>query len=159
MFALIYLSQAKFSFHKDQLNQLEAQAIQNNERLKVTGYLNYQKGNFLQYLEGNREVVLSLMQAIEQDGRHTILRKVNLPKFEERRFPDWHMRYLKNHELTEVGLEQTLEEVLLHMNTSLYGEDRVHRVTTRLIDSIAALYQKHNNLSSNSSNQPDSPQP
>lgn len=155
MFALIYLSQAKFTFREDQLKQLEAQATKNNEQLNVTGYLNYQKGHFLQYLEGNREVTLNLMQSIEQDGRHTMLRKVNLPEFEERRFPDWHMRYLKNHELTEIGIEQTLEEVLLHMNTSLYGEERVHRVVSRLIDSIANLHQKYSDVGPNSSNHPD----
>lgn len=143
MFALTYVSQATSPFSGDQLTELEIEASQKNQKLGVTGFLNYRKGSFLQYLEGEKETVQALMHRIEQDDRHTITKVLQLSELNERRFSHWYMRFLRQKELAGVGLEPTLEEVLIRMNPSLYGEERVYRIVQRLVVSIAQLYQKY----------------
>jgi hypothetical protein len=83
------------------------------------------------------------MHRIEQDERHTVSRILHLPDVNERRFSNWYMRFLRQHEMNEIGLEPTLEEVLVKMKPSLYGEERVNRVIESLVRSISELYQKH----------------
>ncbi|MEM9673526.1 MAG: BLUF domain-containing protein [Bacteroidota bacterium] len=143
MFALTYVSQATAPFSGKQLTGLEAEANQKNQKLGVTGFLNYRKGRFLQYLEGEKDKVIALMSRIEQDERHSVDKVLHLPDVDERRFSNWYMRFLRPHEMAEIGLEPTLEEVLVNMKPSLYGEDRVYRIVNRLVGSIAELYQKH----------------
>jgi len=100
-------------------------------------------GRFLQYMEGEKDTVMALMTRIEQDGRHTVDKVLHLPDVSQRRFSNWYMRFLRQHEMAEIGLETTLEEVLIKMKPSLYGEERVYRIIDRLIGSIADLYQKY----------------
>jgi len=143
MFALTYVSQATASFSGEQLSELEAEASQKNQKLGVTGFLNYRKGRFLQYLEGEKDSVIALMTRIGQDERHSVEKVLQLPNVSQRRFSNWYMRFLRQHEMVEIGLEPTLEEVLVRMKPSLYGEERVYRIIDRLVGSIADLYQKY----------------
>lgn len=143
MFALVYASRARQPFEESDLRELESHACSKNERLGITGYLNYKKGTFLQYLEGEQATVLDLMNTIEQDERHTVVRTVYLPEVEERRFENCYMRYWTQNELVEIKVEDLLEEVLLRMNELIYGEERLRSFTLQLATRIAELHRKY----------------
>ncbi|SDM19421.1 Sensors of blue-light using FAD [Catalinimonas alkaloidigena] len=143
MFALTYISQATHPFSESDLYALESQACDKNERLAVTGYLNYKKGKFLQYLEGEQNVVLDLMHTIEQDPRHTVLRVMHLPEIKERRFHDCSMRYWTYNELLEIRMDDMVENVLLKMSAKVYGEDILQQMVTRLVTRMAEMHRLH----------------
>lgn len=136
MFALTYHSQATRSFNEEELYELAASASNENSQLAVTGFLQHKKGTFLQYLEGEKAVVLQLMSKIAQDERHTVTRVVHLPDIGQRQFNRWHMRYWTFDQFVEIKLTDLLEEVLLEMNENVFGEkmlvDRITRLVTRM---------------------------
>lgn len=123
MFAVIYYSEATRSFSEEELYRLAQKASSNNEQLFVSGFLQYKKGHFLQYLEGEEAVVCTLMDTIKQDGRHTVTRILQLPDIERRRFKTWHMRYWTFNEFTQIELADLLEEVLLELDGQIYEEE------------------------------------
>ena len=94
MFALVYFSEALTEFDHEELAELCRISSVNNLKVDVTGYLYFRDGNFLQYLEGKKSVVTKLMKKIQADDRHTIKQVIYDDANEDRRFPDWSMRYL-----------------------------------------------------------------
>ena len=48
-------------------------------------------GNFIQYIEGERDIVESLFDLICRDGRHRNILKLADGEIEERLFPGWSM--------------------------------------------------------------------
>nr|WKN34755.1 BLUF domain-containing protein [Tunicatimonas sp. TK19036] len=143
MFALIYVSQAIHSFDEEDIYDLESHSCSKNKRLSVTGYLNYKKGKFLQYLEGEKEIVLDLMATIDQDDRHNVLRTIHLPDLEERRFKDCYMRYWTYNQLVQIKVDDMLETVLLRMSERIYGEDKLRNHVLRLVTRMAEVHKLH----------------
>ena len=95
VFFLIYVSSATHLFTEAELRDLLEVSRRNNSALGVTGMLLYKDGNFMQFLEGEKEKVLTLSARIEKDPRHkgmiTLLQQDNA----EREFPEWSMGYKK----------------------------------------------------------------
>ncbi|HMO84960.1 MAG TPA: BLUF domain-containing protein, partial [Lacipirellulaceae bacterium] len=86
MFALVYASRESQPFDHAQLVELSRRADQKNKRLRITGYLNYRRGAFFQYLEGAEAHVLELMEIIAADARHQVMHMLPLGEHAERRF-------------------------------------------------------------------------
>jgi hypothetical protein len=139
VFGLAYASRAKQSFDEQSLRELAIHAERKNKDLDVTGYLNFNRGIFFQFLEGDRHRVLDLMEQIARDDRHEILNIIHLDDLETRFFPDWRMRFVTNRELTTVRMEDILENVLVNMTTKIYGEEIVKRTVLRTIQKMAEL--------------------
>lgn len=140
MFALVYVSRADYPFEEEDMSELESQSCDKNQRLSITGYLNYKKEKFLQYLEGERDVVLDLMSTIEQDERHTVLRTIYLPDIDKRLFEDCYMRYWTHNQLCEIKMDDMLEGVLLKMSTRIYGEEKLRERVTQLVKKMAQMH-------------------
>ena len=94
MFALLYASEDVFGFDAPALSDLCSTSAQKNRSLQVTGYLFYRSGRFLQYLEGEKEAVMSLMATIRKDERHTIAIELEHANANQRLFPHWSMQYV-----------------------------------------------------------------
>ena len=93
MFHLVYASSATKAFTKLELQELLQKARNNNVELGLTGMLLYKDGNFMQVLEGQKEVVRKLANTIEADDRHTGILVLLQGESEERNFPDWSMGF------------------------------------------------------------------
>ncbi len=93
MFYLIYVSSAVKLMNHDELLLLLDQARKKNQELGATGMLLYQEGNFMQMLEGEKEIVLDLYEAIKKDDRHRGVIKVLTDEIGERNFKDWSMGF------------------------------------------------------------------
>ena len=93
MFYLIYVSSAVKLMDNDELLTLLEQSREKNLRLGITGMLLYSEGNFMQMLEGDRQVVLELYDAIRNDYRHKGVMTIRSDNIEERNFEDWSMGF------------------------------------------------------------------
>jgi hypothetical protein len=65
----------------------------NNAARKVTGILVHKNGEFLQYLEGPKDVVTALYDKIANDKRHERIKIIENGDLEERVFPNWEMGF------------------------------------------------------------------
>lgn len=94
MFQLVYVSSARALFTAADLAALLAVARVRNAELGVTGMLVYHDGNFMQVLEGDREVVLELSRKIERDPRHHGFLRLLGRELPEREFGEWSMGFV-----------------------------------------------------------------
>ncbi|MHC2070114.1 BLUF domain-containing protein [Bremerella sp. T1] len=138
MFALAYASYCTVDSTELDLDALASHASAKNSSLGISGYLCYDHGVFFQYMEGERQAVLDLMEVIEKDARHDVINKVTLGEYDDRIFPDWSMRYLNRSDLRRVDLEHVLEHSLFHMDPKLYGQDNIVALIKAIVQNIAA---------------------
>jgi hypothetical protein len=136
MFALAYISRAKQQFDDPDLIGLAHQAAEKNRGLAITGYLNFRRGVFFQYLEGVETTVHELMDVIARDPRHEVLNIVPLGEMPERRFSDWSMRYITPKEFSVIHLEDVLEGVLKTMLGHTFQLPAVQETVLRLVGKI-----------------------
>jgi len=103
---LIYMSSAPEKFTAESLNVLLKHARKNNDARNITGMLLYADGNFIQYIEGERDTVEGLFDLISRDSRHRNILRLSDGKIDERIFPDWSMgcHELADTDLVESGL-------------------------------------------------------
>jgi hypothetical protein len=119
MFHFVYASTATKLFTKPELRELLGKAERNNVKLGLTGMLLYKDGNFMQVLEGEKEVVMKLAASIEADRRHKGVIVLLQGATEERDFPDWSMGF---RDLEDRGTAKT-PGYSDFMNTPLTGEE------------------------------------
>jgi hypothetical protein len=93
LFYLVYVSSATRLFSKQELNSLLSEARAKNSAKGITGLLLYSEGNFIQLLEGEREVIETLYKTIEADPRHKNVIKVLEGELSQRNFSEWSMGY------------------------------------------------------------------
>src|SRR5450432_1257585 len=93
MFHLVYASTATKPFTKPELRELLGKSERNNVKLGLTGMPLYKDGNFMQVLEGEKEVVMKLATTIEADTRHKGVIVLLQGEREQRDFPDWSMGF------------------------------------------------------------------
>ncbi len=93
MFYLIYVSSAVKLMDDDELLFLLAQSREKNIRLGITGMLLYKAGNFMQMLEGEKQVVLEIYDTIIKDDRHKDVITIITGDIKERNFENWTMGF------------------------------------------------------------------
>jgi len=93
MFYLIYVSSAKKLMDDDELLSLLHEVRKKNSRLGITGMLLYQKGTFMQMLEGDKKTVLDTYAKIKKDDRHKNILTMFTEDIDERNFEDWSMGF------------------------------------------------------------------
>ncbi|MEF8833508.1 MAG: BLUF domain-containing protein [Halofilum sp. (in: g-proteobacteria)] len=111
----------------------------NNPKREIGGVLHYGHGYFLQVLEGPENEVKALYEKIGRDPRHQDVRTLDERRVEERRFPDWSMKY--------VPMESDIERVLKRNRMSEFDPyrfdlDMIEQVIEVLVGSDAPD-QKH----------------
>jgi hypothetical protein len=94
MYYLIYMSSAVRPMTYDELSALLKAAREKNRQLGITGMLLYQRGTFLQLLEGDKTVVNEVFDSISKDSRHTGIHVVHTGNIAERNFSDWSMGFV-----------------------------------------------------------------
>jgi hypothetical protein len=93
IYRMLYISTARKDFADSDLVQIMATATKRNRANKITGLLIYDGRRFMQYLEGEENIVRATFERIERDPRHfavVVLKKTEGPK---RQFSDWDMAY------------------------------------------------------------------
>lgn len=71
------------------LQAIVSSARRNNASIHVTGTIFYQNRRFLEFIEGDREVLRKLMSRIGKDSRHKNIEFLFDDPIDERGFRDW----------------------------------------------------------------------
>ncbi|GAB4522683.1 MAG: hypothetical protein OHK0046_35590 [Anaerolineae bacterium] len=116
---LIYGSSASTMMSDEELLDILQTSRRNNARLGVTGMLLYKDGNFLQVLEGEEDVVMSLYEKIAQDPRHHQVLTILKRPVEKREFAEWEMGF---YNISKADYSQ-VEGYNEFMNVSLHAEN------------------------------------
>src|SRR5690606_14279945 len=69
-YAVSYVSTAQRDLEPSEVVEILDQTEVRNNNLGIHGFLIYSEGNFFEVLEGEKELVLQLYDAIKEDGRH-----------------------------------------------------------------------------------------
>lgn len=146
---IVYVSEATTDFDKKHLIQLASAAAITNEEIGITGYLYYEKGSFLQYVEGEKDAVQQLMDKISRDPRHQVKGVEINDALSIRRFPSWHMQWLTNEELKGINMEKVIISYMNNLkvirqiasNTFMNLKVDNHRVWN-LMDKLSSLREQ-----------------
>jgi Sensors of blue-light using FAD len=87
----LYVSRPAKPLTPDVLEPILEKSRLNNPARGITGLLCYQDHIFVQVLEGGRDAVCELFNAIVRDDRHTDVRLLDFEEISERRFSNWKM--------------------------------------------------------------------
>ncbi len=90
---ILYLSTACQVFYVEEMEAMLIKIRSNNKKFGVTGVLLYSGRSFLQFIEGEQEILNQMMQKIGKDSRHYNIVKLASGTSEERLFADWNMAF------------------------------------------------------------------
>lgn len=93
LYKLIYTSSRKPNCDAAEIDNILASCKRNNPSKNVTGILLHSKQRFIQYLEGDKDEIMRLFEAIKEDDRHGGVNLRYYSPIEKRIFPSWHMGY------------------------------------------------------------------
>ncbi|MEO8112701.1 MAG: BLUF domain-containing protein [Ginsengibacter sp.] len=92
---LVYVSSATIHFSDEDLKTLLKASRENNVSLGITGMLLYADDNFIQVIEGEKDVLDTLYAKISRDNRHKSFSILIRGEIKERNFADWSMGFKK----------------------------------------------------------------
>ncbi len=101
MFNLVYHSFAAPTLDCKQIEEIVTYSRGYNEKNDITGFLIYHKGIFLQYLEGEEDIILQLYNRIKKDTRHTKVTLLSKSYTYSREFDNWSMGYKNSFEINQ----------------------------------------------------------
>jgi hypothetical protein len=124
----LYASRAASGTGGHALDEILAQSRRNNPKLGITGLLCVSNEVFIQLLEGGRDEVCDLYNAIVRDARHEHVRLLAYDEISQREFGNWTMgqvnlskvnpslllKYFKRAELDPFGASGEATLALLH---------------------------------------------
>ncbi|MFM7404996.1 MAG: BLUF domain-containing protein [Erythrobacter sp.] len=105
---LTYESRASFKPDEAELNALVAAARDRNHALGVTGMLLYDRGRFLQTLEGPVDGLDQVWESIQRDERHSGIEVLTQHLVGARLFSQWDLLHYRRLEKPALGLRQRL---------------------------------------------------
>lgn len=130
MHQLIYTSKARPELSQDDVLRIVEQSARNNPSGEITGFLLFQNGRFLQFIEGPLMALEMLMAELAQDSRHHALEVLCRRPVAGRLFPRWRMR--------QVGIERdALEELEQALRSEDHGwllPEAVHAFARRTVE-------------------------
>lgn len=101
----LYASRTAQAMSSTLLASILAQCTKNNPRLGITGVLCYTDAIFIQVLEGGRDEICDLYNAIVRDARHTDVRMLVFEEIKQRKYARWAMG--------QVDLNRVSQDLLL----------------------------------------------
>lgn len=138
--AFIYVSRAEIEFLPTDLTELAQFAEEKNSRMKVTGYLFFSRGRFLQYIEGESGPLDHLIASLSRDARHTMVASARESSLASRRFPRWHMRWIVQGDLAEIQMEHLVSDQLQLVQDCDSGSTSWQSSVWRMADTLARLH-------------------
>lgn len=90
-FQLLYFSRARGDLQHSDIADILKTARSTNSQLDITGLLLFERGHFLQLLEGPEAKVRDLYQRIAGDPRHTDATIIFTRSISDRDFANWSM--------------------------------------------------------------------
>lgn len=88
---LVYVSTRKPNCTQEEIDNILAACKKNNPPLGITGVLLYNDEKFIQLVEGEAKVLMTLYDKIKTDDRHKNCMMISYSPIKEKSFPSWHM--------------------------------------------------------------------
>ncbi len=88
---LVYVSNRKSNCTQQEIDKILASCEKNNPSLNITGVLLYSETKFIQLVEGDAKVIMTLYDKIKLDSRHSNCMMISYGPIKEKAFPSWHM--------------------------------------------------------------------
>ncbi|MGB5377489.1 BLUF domain-containing protein [Muriicola sp.] len=95
VYQLIYRSTALPNIKTEQIMEIVDTAIAFNRQEGITGCLIYDRGHFIQILEGEKDPVDELFKKIKKDARHTNTEILSTGWTKNKIFNSWNMGYIE----------------------------------------------------------------
>lgn len=92
LYQLVYTSYRNQNCTDQEIQKILKSCEKNNPPLNITGILLHSDNLFIQYLEGDKNII-NLYDAIKGDSRHRNVALLSYGPLNERIFPSWHMGY------------------------------------------------------------------
>jgi hypothetical protein len=120
VFQLTYSSVSIPDISITEIEEIMLCSNQHNAANQITGCLIYNNGYFLQILEGEKEIVMTLLNKIKLDDLHNHIVVLSEGHTEYRTFKDWAMAFYHNPMNSDLSKEeQEIKDSLLELsNTS-----------------------------------------
>lgn len=120
MICMVYISSATLGLGTREMGAIVKAAQINNAALGITGILLYNRGNFMQLIEGEKQATKELYEKINADRRHTQVSLLLSEPITHRNFENWSMGY-KNLEL-DIDIDPAIKSSFLDedLNFSIY---------------------------------------
>lgn len=110
----LYRSSAVPDLSGGELQKILRSARTHNQELGLTGCLHYEDGMFFQWLEGPRDPLISVVETILDDPRHSEISILDQGALDHRRFQDWRMRFSDRDRASLVDWFATSENSTFH---------------------------------------------
>jgi hypothetical protein len=88
---IVYVSVRKPICTEGEIQKILASCKKNNGKVDITGVLLYSETQFIQYLEGAYNEIISLYDKIKLDDRHKNVSLIASAPIKARTFPSWQM--------------------------------------------------------------------
>lgn len=98
IYHLLYISEKTNHFRDSDIEEILSISQSKNTQKQLTGILIANGNFFIQLLEGKRETVMSTLNTIKGDERHSRLRVLMEFSDQHRLFPNWSMGLIDNKE-------------------------------------------------------------
>lgn len=105
MYEITYYSIAKSGISTKEINDILISSRDFNSKYSITGCLLYHHDQFIQVLEGDKDVISKLLSKISNDKRHSEIIVLAEGEKEERTFHSWTMAYreLNDSDIKDIG--------------------------------------------------------
>ncbi|AHM62945.1 bluf domain protein [Flammeovirgaceae bacterium 311] len=132
LYQLVYKSQRNPQCTEIEIQKILDSCKRNNSSKDITGVLLHSDDHFIQYLEGDKEII-KLYDLIKEDPRHKNAVLLSYGPLKERAFPSWHMGY-KNLPKDQIDFltESSTEDRAL-FNSIIKGEKQSGTTATNLL--------------------------
>lgn len=137
MFHLLYTSHAAAPFSESELIDLLKRSRTFNLKNHVTGMLLYLEGKFMQVLEGDKKIVLSLYDKIKRDPTHTRVTTVIEGDSPTRVFKDWSMGF------KQLSFEQFSKTTGFHDIDKFFTQEQDNSNAHLLMVFLQLFYKKN----------------
>ena len=101
MVRLIYTSQLSETCGVPEVRSILKAARANNQKIGVTGLLCYDPTHFMQWIEGERNVISRLYHSIAADPRHANVVLLDYEEIFQREFAQWSMAYVNPSDVSQ----------------------------------------------------------
>lgn len=92
LYQLVYKSFRNPNCDETEIQKILDSCKANNPSKDITGVLLHTENNFIQYIEGKKDII-DLYDLIKTDNRHSKVVLLSYGMLKERVFPSWHMGY------------------------------------------------------------------
>lgn len=120
MICIVYISSANLGLSRGEILNIVEDSRINNNKNGLTGLLLFNKGTFMQLLEGEENAVDALYKKIEKDRRHTDVKLLLKETIMHRNFSNWTMGFKDIEKLKEKNSEHLNSFLTEDLNFSIY---------------------------------------